>query len=65
MKAFKCDRCGKFYDQYINSAYKISKNAYALDLCPNCLSQLNIFVEEPDRVNIIDAKKDNKSTEKI
>ena len=65
MKAYKCDRCGEFYDKYNSSVYKISKNAATLDLCQNCLLQLKIFVEEPNRVNNIDVEKDNKSTENV
>ena len=43
-KARKCDRCGKFYEDY-ESAYHVTttKGAYTnktVDLCPDCTQKL-------------------------
>lgn len=43
-KARKCDRCGKFYDEY-QADYHVTmkKGAYnckSLDLCPDCTNKL-------------------------
>lgn len=48
-KAYKCDKCGKFYlktPDYNHSAHKF--NGDRLDLCPECQKQLDIFLRKPD-----------------
>ena len=59
--ANKCDRCGKFYEHYptgnkmeYNAIGRISKYSsgaicsedYSLDLCPECMSEFNKFMNE-------------------
>ena len=48
MKAYKCDRCGKFFEQYIFQGLCITRNRMAigqcLDLCQNCSDELQEWV---------------------
>ena len=49
MKAYKCDRCGEFYDKEATSIqsgnYYVLKNPHnassKLDLCPKCQREIN------------------------
>lgn len=47
MNALKCDRCGKFYEEFTClSAYTVAKRScyeeygFNLDLCPECTQEL-------------------------
>lgn len=58
-KAFKCDRCGKFYDKYeLNQAFqfkgapisvchmlKNGSNSNVMDMCAGCREQLVMFMK--------------------
>ena len=61
MEAFKCDRCGKYYDAYTvrdvyfkDEVYEIFKEGYntPLDLCSECMHDLNNWVNEPRKLRI-------------
>lgn len=43
MKAFKCDRCGSFYEKYSMTGEVIImyRNNYFVDICPACYEELN------------------------
>lgn len=51
MDAKKCDRCGKFYDKQPHKKYilieKIGPNRFEMDLCPECYSKIESFLENP------------------
>lgn len=61
-EAYKCDRCGKLYEEYGGKTLIKSGNTYnqvgfskrnALrcewkDLCPDCMDKLIEFMKEPD-----------------
>lgn len=52
MKAFKCDRCGKFFEKYkmqgtaefFNITRNPSMSGNCLDLCPNCNAELQEWI---------------------
>ena len=51
-QAYKCNRCGKYYDEYCadiqvneNSIVRISTN---YDLCINCFKELKKFLENKE-----------------
>ena len=52
MQAWKCDRCGKFYIKEIQERkYNIlDVNMQQLDLCIECQSELNNFIERSDGI---------------
>lgn len=53
MRAKKCDRCGKFFDftdreskyRVISQMQSSKRYTRAMDLCPECVSQLEKFIE--------------------
>lgn len=53
MIAYKCDRCGKFYEDYISrkskEIYNITRNpniiGCCLDLCKGCSDELQEWVD--------------------
>lgn len=60
--AYKCDRCGKLYENYDGirvvengNGYNImilakGVNTYTYDLCPGCMQKLVDFIkEDPDK----------------
>lgn len=52
MRAYKCDRCGKLFEEYKGQGtadfFNISRNPHmsdnCLDLCPNCNAELQEWV---------------------
>ena len=51
MEAFKCDRCGRFYERTSHRKYLLRENINSskiLDLCANCNVQLNIWVSNEE-----------------
>ena len=62
MKAYKCDRCGKFFEKYKNQGtsefFNITRNpcvsGNCLDLCPKCNSELQEWVAN-ENCNCTDA----------
>lgn len=56
--AFKCTRCGNYYDPYVKDAYKYhaaSLYGYSLgslyDLCPDCTRKLNRFMKGEELIH--------------
>ena len=50
--AWKCDRCGMFYTEQVESDYNIvDVNRGYLDLCPDCQKKLVEFITEYEEVN--------------
>ena len=51
MDAKKCDRCEKFYNTQPPKKYILAKrigfNKIEIDLCPECYSMLESFLEKP------------------
>lgn len=54
-KAFKCDICGKFYDQYhklylgktkTSSARLIDVSSMYYDICPDCVAAIQETIDE-------------------
>lgn len=51
MRAMKCDRCGKFYEEHegmlvdteLNRIYLRDRKTY--DLCPECMKELENFLK--------------------
>lgn len=68
MKAFKCDRCGKFFEDYLdrktNKVYNITTNPFmstsCLDLCKDCSDELQTWVDGAD--TIIEVEKEERSS---
>lgn len=55
MKAYKCDRCGKYMDSTIhmfNFDYFVTRgnnpSTTALDLCRDCMKELNDWMEKKE-----------------
>lgn len=66
MNAKKCDKCGKFYDEYSTKSYDAEPNAILLvqnqenketycckqyDLCRECMENLREWFKEGDKIN--------------
>lgn len=55
MIIFKCDRCGKSYEEKnYSSEYSVSKKSsigfsLSLDLCPECQMELDEFMKNPGK----------------
>lgn len=51
MDAKKCDRCEKFYNKRLPKKYilteRIGFNKFEMDLCPECYSKIESFLENP------------------
>lgn len=52
MKIFKCDRCGRTYNQNKNKwndplIYRITWNHQPKDLCDDCFEKLQIWMANP------------------
>lgn len=48
MKAFKCDRCGDYYDDQREGedVFVLARMDEELDLCPRCYAKLNGFFQD-------------------
>ena len=68
-RAYKCDRCGKFYEENIVShenerRYLVTKNVKGdgmirerdFDLCGDCQIELEIFLGKKEQCTITDIK---------
>lgn len=51
MRAYKCDRCGKFFERYDGqgtgkffNVTRMLMSGSGLDLCPNCNAELQVWV---------------------
>lgn len=58
MKAFKCDRCGNYYDKFTcneDDLYIVHANKSTIDLCPECNDELSKWYKnEPVQEDIPD-----------
>lgn len=65
MDAKKCDRCGQYYDEYVDYASINIKfhDAEWHDLCPECVTKLVMFLEmeeeEEKRIESTERKESN------
>lgn len=58
-KAYKCDRCGDFFEpgdqgEIKNSPYGVWKGNSSADLCPACRDELHKWYTEPDKSKPVD-----------
>ena len=68
MRAFKCDRCGMLFEDYINrksaEIYNITTNpcmtGYCLDLCKICSDELQEWVDAFNKIKAESEDKDGK-----
>ena len=55
MRAFKCDRCGKLFEDYYgrktSSFYNISMGTGYLDLCKDCNDELQKWIKMESEEN--------------
>lgn len=57
MIAYKCDRCGAYYDtDTYTSDYIIYKYGNAVDMCPNCKRELDDFMNggEDNAIEVVE-----------
>ena len=65
MKAYKCDRCGKFFEKdngQKTSFFITAFNPHGLDLCPNCNAELQAWIangkEQLQESEVLNGRKD-------
>lgn len=49
MKAYKCDRCGRFYNEPVGQNFIVTKQGDVvnmLDLCPKCYNELSNWLDK-------------------
>ena len=56
MKAYRCDRCKKFYIACRGSKYSLMVYQKSMDLCSECLIELEEWVREKDTDTADDAQ---------
>lgn len=55
MKAYKCDRCGKFYESMCNPDIWVTKDCHPYpdikiyDLCEDCRNELKQWLENKEK----------------
>ena len=50
MKAYKCDRCGKFFGDIPEGCLMVWEDEQKLDICPTCYRQLSRWVAGPKAI---------------